>query len=246
FLLILHGLGGSGEQMAQVLNLKTFAQEKQFAYATPDGTPDSMGRRFWNASRVCCNFDAKEVDDVARLTHLLEKAARTPQVDRNRMFVVGYSNGGFMAHRLACEHSGTVRGIVSMAAAGPVPPETCNPEKSVAVLEIHGDRDAIVPFEGGHLFSRPEYPVSPRVREGLSPWAKRNGCRGELHTRNTVDLIEAMPGPDTEILGFDQCTGSAIQLWKVIGGAHVLQLGPVARNAIWRFILETSEIPQSG
>ncbi|HET9955849.1 MAG TPA: hypothetical protein VFQ61_15165, partial [Polyangiaceae bacterium] len=47
FLLILHGLGGSGEQMAQVLNLKTFAQEKQFAYATPDGTPDSMGRRFW-------------------------------------------------------------------------------------------------------------------------------------------------------------------------------------------------------
>ena len=36
-----------------------------FALAFPDGTRDSSGRRFWNATDACCNFENTPVDDVA-------------------------------------------------------------------------------------------------------------------------------------------------------------------------------------
>ena len=49
------------------------------------------------------------------------------EIDPKRVYIIGHSNGAFMAHRLAHDHSGTIAAIVSLAGADqseerPTPP----------------------------------------------------------------------------------------------------------------------------
>jgi polyhydroxybutyrate depolymerase len=236
FLLILHGFGGSGEQIERDLRLAAFAREMHFAYAVPDGTLDNQGRRFWNAGPVCCNFGHAPANDVERLSALVSHAIQSLRADPARIYVIGYSNGGFMAHRLACESARQIRAIVSISAAGPASPERCDPERPVAVLEIHGEKDRVVPLDGGLLFGRTGYPQSPPVVDGLTRWAKLNRCQGGLRLRRHIDLFEAIAGEETAVSEFSHCQKSPVQFWRVTDGTHVLPLGGSALAAIWQFI----------
>lgn len=236
FVLILHGLGGSGSELVAALGLTAFANEKRFAFAAPDGTRDRQGRRFWNANEVCCNFGQADVDDEARLIGLIDYAVEVLHTDPKRVFVVGYSNGGFMAHRLACAHAERVRAIVSIAAAGPDAAQRCAPSEAVDVLEIHGEKDSIVPFGGGHLFSRPELPRSPSVPAGLRVWAEKARCSGDLLPLRSFDFIAELPGEDSEVFHFANCRENSPVLWKIKGAQHVIPLGEPALSAIWNFL----------
>ncbi|HEY5957830.1 MAG TPA: alpha/beta fold hydrolase [Polyangiaceae bacterium] len=235
FLLLLHGLGGSGIQFAQQLEMNELARDKRFAFAAPDGSVDEQGRKFWDAGPTCCNFSHRETNDLGRLRNIIQFAIAKLRVNPKRIVVIGYSNGGFMAHRLGCEFSSEIRAIVSIAAAGPGAREHCVPERPVAVLEIHGSEDKVVPFEGGHLFGRADFPESTRVSDGLVPWAKRNGCRGSLRVVERMELTEELPANETELLTYSDCA-VPVQLWKMRGGGHILPLGAVAQNRIWAFI----------
>ena len=81
--------------------------------------------------------------------------ARYP-VDSRRVFVLGHSNGGYMSHRMACDHADLIAGIVSLAGAayddppaGELPLPRCRPSEPVAVLEVHGMADGTVRYGSG-------------------------------------------------------------------------------------------------
>src|SRR5262245_24986661 len=70
--LILHGYGAGGTaQELGVFRMHEIATAKGFIVLAPDGTPDRTGKRFWNATDTCCDFDGTNVDDVAYLTGLV-------------------------------------------------------------------------------------------------------------------------------------------------------------------------------
>jgi len=241
-LVLLHGLGGSGSQIAADLGLDAFASQKGFAYVAPDGTLDPMGRRFWNAGSTCCNFFAAPVDDVARIRALIEHGARELFLDPARVSIVGYSNGGFMAHRLACELGEKVASIVSIAAAGPH--DACAAGAPVSVLEIHGDRDPVVPFAGGPLFGRAELPRVKDLVSSLAPWRSANGCTGEFRRQARLDLVADIAGAETDVLRPTQCAMAPVELWAVRGGSHYLALGKPAVEKIWDFIAKQARPPR--
>ena len=146
--LYLHGYGASSATFIRYLGIREMVASKRFVAIVPDGTPDSQGLRFWNASRGCCNFERKPVDDVGYLRDVLDEVARRRAIDATRVFVIGFSNGGFMAHRLACELGDRLAGIVSIAGAGRRDAAACTPKGSVSVLQIHGLSDGRVLWLG--------------------------------------------------------------------------------------------------
>src|SRR2546426_27604 len=81
------------------------SDEKTFIYAYPDGLTDVLGQRFWNATDACCDIYNKPTDDVYFATAVLADVQSSWSVDPKRIYVFGHSNGGFMAHRLACDLS---------------------------------------------------------------------------------------------------------------------------------------------
>jgi polyhydroxybutyrate depolymerase len=235
-LVFLHGLGGSGAELVQRLELVAFADAQGFAFMAPEGSPDYSGRRFWNASASCCNFDQLAVDHVAQLRNWITEALRHPGLDPGRVYVIGYSNGGFMAYRAACELSPLLRGIFSIAGAGPSDGEPCNPVQSLSVVEIHGDRDAIVDFAGGHLFADTRRPRHPSVQRSLSRWAKQNGCAGPQSITADLDLDPRIAGSETQVQSYAGCAEHPVESWQIRGGDHAAGLSRYSLEAIGRFI----------
>ncbi len=235
-LMVLHGFGVSSRLLIAKAGLNQVADQKKFAYLAPEGSHDAQGRPFWNAGKSCCDLDHRGVDDVQRLRGLLEESARNPAVDPKRIFVIGYSNGGFMAQRLACGIGDLTAGVISVAGAAPSAEEPCIQHGALAFLEIHGDADPIVHYGGGTVFDRRDVAPHSSAADTARYWAQRLGCAGAPREAETIDLEPFSPGPETAVQRYEGCRGTA-ELWTVKGGGHYVALQAPALEAMWAFLL---------
>ncbi|HEY6476159.1 MAG TPA: PHB depolymerase family esterase [Polyangia bacterium] len=218
-LIFLHGLGGSGAEALDNPALRALAEQGRMVMVAPDGTLDHQGRRFWNAGPACCNFDGKAVNDVARLEALIAHWLERPEIDPARVYVVGFSNGGFMAHRLGCFMDDRLAAVVSIGGAGRAREEACTPVSPIAVREVHGDADPIVRYDGGRVFNDRALDPHPSAPQTFHDWAERLGCSGAPKL-TTADLDPRLPGAETRIESYAGCPLGAAELWTVHGGGH--------------------------
>ena len=215
-IVLLHGYAGDGAEIDQYFGFADLANAKQVFVAHPNGTTDSSGYRFWNATDACCNYDNRSVDDVAYLDAVIDDIESKYNIDASRVFVVGHSNGAFMAHRMACDSASRIAGIVALAGVVWQDADLCQPQAPVAVLQVHGDHDDVVPFSG--TLSEPS-----AVRT-VAIWAMKNGCSGGLQdSGTTLDLDSSLPGSETTVSGWT-CTAGAAELWTIQGAGHIPSL----------------------
>ncbi len=231
-LLFLHGLGGSGRDAFDVLQLAELGRRHQTFVLAPDGNIDSEKRLFWNAHPACCNFDRQRVDHVSYLDQVVTAFTRNYPVDPARLFAIGFSNGGFMAHRLACEWGDRLAGVASVAGGGPEGDVTCQATKAARVIEVHGDADVTVRYEGGTPFDRPG-PRYGSARSTFDNWAKRLQCGGTPIRHAPIDLVPSIAGAETDRLCFENCPGGSTCLWTVHRGSHMFGNTPQIADKIW-------------
>jgi polyhydroxybutyrate depolymerase len=235
-LIVLHGLGASAETLERNTDLPGFASQQGIAWLAPNGPFDRKGRRFWNAGSSCCNFDQLVVDHVAALAELIERHRDHPRIDRQRVFVLGYSNGGFMAHRLGCERPDLLRGIASVAGAGPLEPVTCKVPQGLRVLQAHGDADEAVTYRGGRLFNKTAMPEHASAAKTVADWAARLGCPEKPMEAAPFDFDGKLAGSETAVARYSACSRGAIELWTVAGGNHYIGFRSQALEAMWKFL----------
>jgi polyhydroxybutyrate depolymerase len=205
-----------------VFGFSEIVDEAGFLYALPDGTKDSKGNRFWNATDACCNFDGSTVDDVAYLDAVIDDMSAHYHVDPKRVFVVGHSNGGYMAHRYACDRAGRVAAILSLAGHNWKDPAKCNPSMPVSVVQVHGTADSSTPYQGGS--EEPGLPPAPSAIESVTTWATKDGCATPPVDAAPIDLLVdgAFPGAETTVQRFPGCpAGVSVELWSMQGANHV-------------------------
>jgi polyhydroxybutyrate depolymerase len=234
-LLVLHGFGVSSALLIAKAGLNQVADQKKFAYLAPEGSRDGLGRPFWNAGKSCCDLDHQQVDDVKRLRELLDANLKNASIDPQRVFVIGYSNGAFMAQRLACDVGDRIAGVISVAGAAPDPDIACAQSSALSFLEIHGDADPVVHYAGGTVFDRSDVSAHTSAAETAEYWAQRLSCSGEAHAAETLDLEPYVAERETSVQRYDGCRG-AVELWTVKGGGHYVALQPPALEAMWAFI----------
>lgn len=238
-LLVLHGYGAAGTFNDIYMKLTTIADAKGFFYVSPNGTRDKKGRLFWNATDECCDFDRTNVDDVAYLSSLVDEIKKAYAIDPKRIFVVGHSNGGYMANRLACDRADLFAAVVSWAGANFGDPSRCRPSAPIGYLQIHGTSDDIIPF--GPSSGDAGGPVSgdfPGAAGTTAIWAEKNGCAPALAPMGATLRVNAdSTAPDTKIARHDGCRDNgAAELWPVEGAGHIFTFTPDAVDAIWTFL----------
>jgi len=234
-LILLHGYTLNGAKQEQLFGLSKTASEQGFLYAAPDGTVDELKQRFWNATDGCCNLSGSNVDDVAYLHAVIQDAKKRFNVDPKRVYFAGYSNGGFMSYRMACEHADEIAGIVSLAGGTWTDGSRCKPSSSVAVLQVHGDMDTIIKYEGG-LFAKGLSPY-PSARETVAQWARNEGCTGLLADTGTpLDLDDGVMGAETKVERYAGCPGPAVELWTLRGSGHFPELPSSWGTMIYKFL----------
>ncbi|MFQ5741427.1 MAG: alpha/beta hydrolase family esterase [Acidobacteriota bacterium] len=220
-LVLLHGYGATGDVQELYMRFTPLADEFGFLYAHPDGSKDPLGLQFWNATDACCDFFGSGIDDSGYLLDLIEAIKGLANVDRDRVYLVGHSNGGYMSYRMACDHADTIAAIASLAGATWLDPASCSPSGPVHILEIHGTEDRLVRFMGGCTFPSTCY---PGAIETVRQWAAFDRCDPFVDTSPApINLDFRVPGDETRIARVDQgClpSGSA-ELWVMQGVGHI-------------------------
>ena len=184
-LLMLHGGGGSANQLRTSSEMDAVADDLAFAVLYADGTPSRIGNlRTWNAL-ICCGraFD-EQTDDVAFLGQLLDGALQRFPVDAQRIGVAGHSNGAMMAYRLAAERSDVVTSVMPVAGSigGQVDEDSpirtiASPDEPVSVFILHARDDDHVPYDGGHGAAGVDGPrIDLSVEQAIQFWLDADSC----------------------------------------------------------------------
>jgi polyhydroxybutyrate depolymerase len=234
FVLLLHGYGIDGEDMVRFTNFQTAAETNNVIFASPSGNVDGNGSNFWNASPACCDFFGTDVDDSAFLRGVIDGARATANIDPARIFVIGHSNGGFMAHKLACEHSDVIAAVASLA--GGIDALSCEPAQPVSVLQMHGTADTTIRIAGGTLAAG--LPAYPSATTTIETWALLNSCDDAPVADASFDAALDLAGAETDVARFDNCAaGGHAELWTVNGGGHIVNGGDALVQRIVDFVL---------
>ena len=183
--LVLHGFGGSAAAVRAYSGIESAlaATGTDAVVVYPDGTGGETGSpQSWNAGG-CCPFAMFEaVDDVSFLAKLIDVIEVDYSIDPDQVWVVGHSNGGMMAYRLACELSDKISAIG--VAAGALMLESCMPSRAVDVLHLHGELDTVVPSNGGDVLG-----ISfPSARQSAERYAVAADCSPTAS--NTASFVE--------------------------------------------------------
>ena len=217
----LHGYTSSGLGVSGFFDLIDSVHENGHLLLRPDGTISATGQRFWNATDACCNIWGQEVDDVSWLTSLINEAITYHGADPEGIIIVGYSNGGFMAHRMACERGDMLRSIISLAGATHYDFNDCPNTGYPNVLQIHGTSDSVIFYDGGAILGD-NYPAASQT---VFSWANRSGCDLTYTEINQLDLISPRGVNDTNEYEHLNCSsGNRVSLWEIPNGSHYPQL----------------------
>ncbi len=131
--LAFHGGGGNPKRFEKYSRFSELSEKSaSFIVVYPEGID-----KYWNDGRINVNNKVDDVSFLKRLIHIM------PQVDEEEVYVVGMSNGGLMAQRMACEASDKLKGIAVVGAT--MSNEliyNCRDNKPLKSLFIYGDKDS--------------------------------------------------------------------------------------------------------
>ena len=223
-LLNFHGFGGSASQFMQEADMRSLAEADTFILVYPQGSCLD-GSSHWNPCPT--GGDNKSTaDDVGFVEAMISEISSQYNLDMERIYAAGYSNGGMMAYGLANYKSDLIAAVASVSGTmldciGP----TSHP---MPVVHLHGTSDGVVSYNGSNDWNS--------VQSTLDYWINFN---------NTVSTpivnIDNTGAMTIEHYVYDQGDNSvSVEHYKYIGGDHVWfnepYQGQNASNLVWSFM----------
>ena len=211
-LLVLHGGGGTAQGMFETVGERFNAMmgESNGIVVYPTGH-----NRRWNDGRLR-DDSSQDIDDVGFLSILIEEL--TDQYQLDNVFIAGFSNGGAMALRAACELPEQVTAVAAVASLYAETVE-CVPEAPIGVMMVFGDEDPLLPVEGGDIFFN-DYPIGTVLSfdDTVGLWLKANDCH---ESGDAAVLPDDDPDDGTlvQMTAYDDCV-VPVQTYLVVGGGH--------------------------
>jgi poly(3-hydroxybutyrate) depolymerase len=211
----------------------------------PDGTQSTGWNDGEELSNVCawnaplCQDDPNETQFFADIVaHLKTQgwALDSSAGSRERVYFFGNSNGAGASQR-AASNSGTalpIAGIVAQvtpllgfpAESGPGPMDYNRPHAGsakVAQLNIMGDSDPLIPYDGGPRFGSDTFFLA-NVPDSNRTWAEHNGCSSSGSDPTPTRVTATIPAGDPTVAERYALTGCPssypVEYYKVKGGDH--------------------------
>jgi len=219
-LVAVHGAFSTVELLRQRTGFDALADEKGFLVAYPRGMGLFDWLRHWNSGHCCGPARLTLLDDVGYLDQVIDDVSARARVDRSRVYMAGFSNGGMMTHRYAAERSerlaaaavasGTIGGKpASGAPVWRVP----SPRAPVPIVIIHGREDPVVQYDGGLDQRSPIGRTWLSVAESSGFWARANHCDGDAVRRRQGAI---------EVESWEDCAdGARVRLYSIDGWGHI-------------------------
>lgn len=172
---VLHGYHHEILGMPEYSGFDKFV-DKDCIIIYPHGLKEENGvNYFWNSGGALAqNYGG--IDDVKFIEDLIDKLPNKYTINRDRVFIVGHSNGGMMSYRLAMELSHKITAMANVA--GSMMFNNFTPKFPVPILHIHGTEDTAVPLSGSR---HPSWPFLA-IDDVLNQWVEWNKCSKVVDT----------------------------------------------------------------
>lgn len=224
--MVLHGAMGSGPQVRRSSGFDDWAKAAGVVAVYPSGAG-----RLWNDGRFAANARRQDLaarDDVGGLIALVRALEAQGLGDADRLYVIGHSNGGGMAMRLACDRPDAIRGIAVVATKVLKDVPCAHGDVPVPAVFFYGTADELNPHAGrSDATSRRDRNLgySYSAEESLAIWARRNECSARAAGRMIDGTADGV-----SVTRWDW-TGCAAQLryFETAGGGHAWPGVPLRR-----------------
>ena len=225
----LHGYTSRAIWNLGYTGFQPLADQDNFMVIYPQGSIlNTTGQTHWNVGGWTIG---STTDDVDFIESLIDWFGANYNINLDRVYSTGMSNGGFMSYHLACNLSSKIAAIASVT--GSMTNQTynsCNPIHPTSVLQIHGSSDTTVPYAGNSIMKS--------IPDVMDYWETYNIC-------NSL-VVEEVPdtngdGSTGEVSYYSQClVGVEVHLWYLTNFGHSWPSMPSddihAASAIWNFL----------
>ncbi|MDB4067469.1 dienelactone hydrolase family protein [Flavobacteriaceae bacterium] len=204
-LLNFHGFGGSANEFMNDADMRSLAASYSFILVYPQGS-SLDGFSHWNACPIGGD-NKSDADDFGFVEAIINKVSSQYNIDVERIYSAGYSNGGMMAYGLANYRSDLIAAVASVSGAmldciG----STSHP---MPVVHLHGTSDDVLPYNGSNDWNS--------VQSTLDHWINFNNTT----TNPTVSTVNS-EGTTIEHYLYGQGNRSvSVEHYKYIEGGHV-------------------------
>ena len=210
-MVVLHGHPDTAVGISLITQMNPVAEENGFIVAYPNG----IGNGWYYLPG-----QEEQIPDEQFLRDMIDEMALDLNIDRNRVYVTGFSNGGFMTENLACNAPDVFAAFAVVGATIYQDlDEVCEGTPAVPMLLMHGTADVSVPWEGQFSMSQAGLVATGSVPETVDFWVNHNGCNAESDTR--IDVPQGDEATRVGIFPFSGCDdGSTLLFYAIDGGGH--------------------------
>ena len=200
----MHGYGGGALNQRYYSEMDEFAHAQGMAVVYPQGEVNNWGSTSWNIGTF---WDQSNLDDVGFINNMIDKISQDFEIDLDRVYVCGMSNGGYMAYELACELQNKITAFGSVTGNFMLnSDQSCEFTREIPIIHFHGTADSVVDYYP------PSFDGALTVSESINFWSQYN----RIDQQSMEELNN-----DVEIYKYysDESITEFIH-YKVYGGGH--------------------------
>ena len=204
--------------LSHAMDQQGFSQMDNYAHQNGIGViyPEGI-KRSWNVGKAILNDE----NDIGFVNALIDSVSLKYNIDSNRIYACGFSNGGTFSYELICGLSNKIAAFGSVGGNFSINENRlCNIEREIPLIHIHGTRDRLQKYNhsDGDFLSTIESvnywakynQFDIRVVENIEDFHKKDGTTVEKHTYSKKNS-------NTQVIHF-----------KVVKGGHLWLGSPIA------------------
>jgi polyhydroxybutyrate depolymerase len=202
-----HGGGGRGYAFPQQEGFEQLAEENGFVVVYPLSEHYGSNEGEWQL-----NSTQQTQQDINFIQSIIDDLSAQYSIDHRKLYATGYSLGSMFTYELACQMSDQFAAMASFAGTMPVNPDSCNVDRPVPILHLHGVDDDIISYD--HQWDWKNWSQVGTMHDipGLiSFWQNEYSCQDETQTqtRSGTHFV------------YDQCDGgSRVEHYRLNQGGH--------------------------
>ena len=231
-----HGWTMSASDQMNLSDMRTLSDSENFILVYPQGVKfrnRPFGSTHWNVGSWTTGSTS---DDIGFVDKLIDHISVNYNIDLERIYACGYSNGGFFSHELACNLSNKIAAIGTVSAnMSTRTRDNCNPSHPTPVVTVSGTNDNEVSYDGTNFEGQISH------NEVLNYWINYNQTDANPIISNLPN-IDTNDGSTVELYQYKNGNNDVeIEHFKVVDGGHDWpgtygNMDIDANSIIWGFV----------
>lgn len=226
----LHGLGDNMTNFSQQ-GFNLLADTANIIVVVPQAISDPLAGTAWNSGAGTSSYYPNStVNDVGFLNSLIDTIKANYSIHNSRVFMCGFSMGGFMTQRMALQSNTKLKAIASLSGTIGSGISNYAPGRSIPVAHFHGTADATVAYSG-NSYGIDAIPL-------INFWITNNACNTPPDSSRFADIAS-----DGYTIDLFKYTGSTVNndvwFYRMNNAPHTVLKQPTnditETTEMWRF-----------